>query len=63
MMLVSVQPGEHCRVRVYACASGSKLRTRRADVKFNHTPDRTDVLDLQRNPERFLALVTQNEVA
>lgn len=58
MMLVSIAPGflfEPCRVRVYACSKGSKLRTRMADVKFDQVPDKFDVQDLQRRPLAFIA--------
>lgn len=54
MYLASIAPGEPCTVQVYACASGSKLRTRVITTKFNRTPDKWELAELLRNPEAFV---------
>lgn len=59
MVLVSMTPlaeqdgVRQCMVRVYACARGSKMRTRMLEAKFNRTPDAFEVGDLQRRPQAY----------
>lgn len=61
MYLASIAPGEPCVVQVYACASGSKLRSRVMNTKFNRTPDPQELRELLRNPEAFVT--THQETA